>query len=182
MILIADMCEPDRYETAGGSFKIKRKLEAMTGHPCVVMNYPDVSTSFVERYDIRAIFKKLGFELVQSTSMKDMEETSADGAICAAVLQHLPRGELFDAVVSVRRLLRPGGRVLASIPTRRSDIDEEGRDEFGRYFSRVQPEELERLFQRAGFRTLDRWDEEHNQERGGLVQWATLLFELVKGE
>ena len=56
MILIADMCEPDRYETAGGSFKNKRKFEAMTGHPCVVMNYPDVNTDFVERYDIKAIF------------------------------------------------------------------------------------------------------------------------------
>jgi SAM-dependent methyltransferase len=102
-----------------------------------------------------------------------------DGAICAAVLQHLPRGELFDAVVSVRGLLRPGGRVLASIPTHRTDIDEEGRDRFGRYFSRVQPEELEPLFQRAGFRAMDRWDEEDSQGRGGVVQWATLLFELV---
>ncbi len=132
-------------------------------------------------------FPELRGRILEGSLPDDLPDLSdlgspLDGAICAAVLQHLPRGELFDAVVSVRRLLRPGGRVLASIPTRRSDIDEEGRDEFGRYFSRVQPEELERLFQRAGFRTLDRWDEEHNQERGGLVQWATLLFELVKGE
>jgi len=56
MILIADMTEPDRYETAGGSFKNKRKFEALTGHPCVVMNYPDVNPDFVERYDIKAIF------------------------------------------------------------------------------------------------------------------------------
>lgn len=102
-----------------------------------------------------------------------------DGAICAAVLQHLPRAVLFDAVVSLRGLLRSGGRVLASIPTLRTDIDEEGRDPLGRYFSGVQPEELDQLFQRAGFRTLDRWDEEDSLGRGGVVQWATLLFERV---
>jgi SAM-dependent methyltransferase len=101
-----------------------------------------------------------------------------DGAICAAVLQHLPRAVLFDAVVSLCRLLRPGGRVLASIPTRRDDLDPEGRDEFGRYFSGVQVEELDLLFQRAGFRTLGRWHDGDSLRRSG-VQWATLLFELV---
>ena len=105
-----------------------------------------------------------------------------DGVVCAFVLQHLPRAALFDAVFSLRRMFRPGGRVLASIPTRRNDLDEAGRDQFGRYFSGVQAGELELLFQQAGFRTLDRWDEEHSQQRGGRVQWATLLFELVEGE
>jgi SAM-dependent methyltransferase len=32
-------------------------------------------------HDVRAIFQKLGFELVHSTSMKDIEETAQDGAI-----------------------------------------------------------------------------------------------------
>jgi SAM-dependent methyltransferase len=102
-----------------------------------------------------------------------------DAVICAAMLQHLPRATLFDAVVSLRRLLRPGGRVLASIPTRRTDIDEKGRDPFGRLFSGVQAGELDLLFQRAGFRTLDRWEEEDSLGRGGVVRWATLLFELA---
>ena len=102
-----------------------------------------------------------------------------DGAICAAMLQHLPRATLFDAVFSLRRLLRPGGRVLASIPSLRTDIDEKGRDPFGRLFSGVQAGELELLFQRAGFRTLERWGEEDSLGRGGVVRWATLLFELA---
>jgi SAM-dependent methyltransferase len=101
-----------------------------------------------------------------------------DGVVCSAVLQHLPRAALFAAVFALRRLLRPGGHALVLIPTRRNDIDEEGRDRFGRYFSGVQTEELDQLFQRAGFRTLDRWDEEDSLGRGGVLQWATLLFEL----
>ncbi len=107
-----------------------------------------------------------------------------DGVVCAAVLQHLPRAALFDSVFSLRSLLRPGGRVLASIPTRRDDLDEEGRDALRRYFSGVHAGELDLLFQRAGFRTLGRWEDEDSLGRSG-VQWATLLFELVhdgKGE
>jgi SAM-dependent methyltransferase len=102
-----------------------------------------------------------------------------DGVVCGAVLQHLPRETLPGAVVSLRGLLRLGGRVLASIPTRRTDVDEQGRDAFGRYFSGVQAAELDLLFQRAGFHTLNRWEEEDSLGRGGVVRWATLLFELA---
>jgi SAM-dependent methyltransferase len=66
-----------------------------------------------------------------------------DGVLCSAVLQHLPRADLSDAVFSLRRLVRRAGRVLASIPTLRDDLDDEGRDPLGRYFSGVQTGELE---------------------------------------
>ncbi len=127
---------------------------------------------------------ELSGRLVEGSLPDDLPELAGlggpfDGVICAAMLQHLPRADLFDAVFSLRRLLRPGGRVLASIPTRRTDIDEEGRDPFGRLFSGVQAGELDLLFQRAGFRTLDRWEEEDSLGRGGVVRWATLLFELA---
>jgi hypothetical protein len=65
------------------------------------------------------------------------------------------------------------------IPTRREDVDEEGRDRFGRYFSGVQVEELDPLFRRAGFRALDRWEDGDSLGRSG-VEWATLLFELAE--
>ncbi len=35
--------------------------------------------------------------------------------VCAAVLQHLPSETLFDAVVSLRGLLRPGGFLLQDV-------------------------------------------------------------------
>jgi 2-polyprenyl-3-methyl-5-hydroxy-6-metoxy-1,4-benzoquinol methylase len=127
---------------------------------------------------------ELSGRLVEGSLPDDLPDLTSmggpfDAAICAAMLQHLPRATLFDAVVSLRRLLRPGGRVLASIPTRRIDIDSEGRDPFGRLFSGVQAEELDLLFRQAGFRTLDRWEEEDGLGRGGVLQWATLLFELA---
>jgi len=127
---------------------------------------------------------ELSGRLVEGSLPDDLPDLASIGgpfdcAICAAMLQHLPLANLFDAVFSLRRLLRPGGRVLASIPTLRTDIDEEGRDPFGRLFSGVQAGELDLLFQRAGFRTLERWGEEDSLGRGGVVRWATLLFELA---
>ena len=56
MILIVDMDQPEHYDAGNGSFRLKRKMERMTGHPCVAMNYPDVSLEFVSRYGIGAIF------------------------------------------------------------------------------------------------------------------------------
>jgi len=110
-------------------------------------------------------------------------ETAApfDGVLCSAVLQHLPRPALFDAVFSLRRLLRPGGRVLVSIPVERRGLDADGRDAFGRLFNGVQPGELDLLFERVGFRTLGRWQGGDGLDRDD-VRWATLLFELAHAE
>ena len=102
-----------------------------------------------------------------------------DGVLCSAVLQHLPRATLFDAVFSLRGLLRTGGRVMASIPTQRDDLDEEGRDAFGRYFSGVQAGELALLFQRAGFRTLGRWEDGDSLGRGSFSNATRTLQELT---
>ena len=56
MILIVDMHQPEKYDTGGGYFALKRRIERITEHPCVVMSYPDVTIDFVERYGIKAIF------------------------------------------------------------------------------------------------------------------------------
>ena len=40
MILIVDMHQPEKYDTAGGYFALKRRIEKITGHPCVVVSYP----------------------------------------------------------------------------------------------------------------------------------------------
>ena len=100
-----------------------------------------------------------------------------DGVICSAVLQHLPRPELFDAVFALRRLLRPGGRLLVSVPVGRPGLDASGRDALGRLFTGLQAGELELLCQRVGFQTLDRWDSPDSLDRDG-IRWATILFRL----
>ncbi|MFO7653020.1 MAG: class I SAM-dependent methyltransferase, partial [Candidatus Krumholzibacteriia bacterium] len=57
-----------------------------------------------------------------------------DGVLCSAVLMHVPDEGLFDAVYGLRRVLRPGGRLLLSIPAEWQDRDPQAcRDSDGRY-------------------------------------------------
>ena len=99
-----------------------------------------------------------------------------DGLLCSAVLQHLPPAELAEAASSMHEALRPGGRALISIPSRRDDLDAEGRDRLGRLFNGASPGELAELFAEAGLRELERWEAEDSLGRGG-VRWAIFVFE-----
>lgn len=101
-----------------------------------------------------------------------------DGLLCSAVLQHVPRSQLFDAVLDLRGLLKEHGRALVSVPAgRRPDVGEDERDDWGRLFTALRPEELQLLFERVGFSTLARWEDADSLQRPG-VGWVTFLFEL----
>jgi len=100
-----------------------------------------------------------------------------DGVVCSAVLQHIPRGQLFESVLALRDCLVPGGRALVSIPRGpRPDVDADGRDPWGRLFNNVGVDEFLLLFERVGFTFLTRSDNDDAWGRPG-VAWATLLFE-----
>jgi SAM-dependent methyltransferase/5-methylcytosine-specific restriction endonuclease McrA len=103
-----------------------------------------------------------------------------DGIVCCAVLMHLPEGELFDSTLALRRLLKPHGRLLISIPTARTDIGEDSRDKDGRLFQPYVPEELQLLFERLGFQLIGRWDTQDVLQRAG-THWVTMLLELRAG-
>lgn len=103
-----------------------------------------------------------------------------DGIVCCAMLMHLPESEIFDAALSLRRLLKPHGRLLISIPAARSDIGPDHRDDRGRLFQPYVPEELQLLFERLGFQQIGRWVTEDGLQRTGMA-WVTLLLELRIG-
>ena len=119
----------------------------------------------------------------------DALEGPFDGVLCCAVLQHLPRHALFDAVYTLRGLLSPHGRELVSIPTSSGNtsaaadappgrvLDAEHRDPDGRLYTPIAPGELRLLFERCGFATIGSWQDPDAIGRPG-VHWHTLLFEL----
>lgn len=75
-----------------------------------------------------------------------------DGVLCSAVLMHLEEDKLFDAVYALRRVLRPGGTLLVSVPAARNDVDSTThRDQRGRLFNELPPAKLQMLFERVGF-------------------------------
>jgi len=109
--------------------------------------------------------------------LESFEDGAFDGVSCSAVLMHLPESRLFDSVYGMRRVLRPGGRLLLSIPAQRPDIDPvTRRDPDGRYFADLPPAKLKLLLERVGFRLL--WERltDDALERPD-HSWATFLFE-----
>jgi SAM-dependent methyltransferase len=100
-----------------------------------------------------------------------------DGILCSAVFQHITLQQQFDAAFDIRNLLKPNGRLLLSIPKDRPGIDASGRDERGRLFITLIPEELELLFERLGFQRIGKWEDTDNLGRPGF-SWTTLLFDL----
>lgn len=100
-----------------------------------------------------------------------------DGLLCTAVLQHVPRAHLFDAVYSFKELLNPCGRVLLVIPAARPGLDAEQRDDRGRLFTRLVQGEVELLFERVGFARIGCWQEADPLGRAGHA-WTVLLFQL----
>jgi len=99
-----------------------------------------------------------------------------DGIVCSAVWQHLRPAQFFDAVYSIKNLLKPHGRVLVTVSGARPGLDESSRDEFGRLCTTVNSDELALLFARTGFQQIGRWTEPDSRGRG--FEWTTLLFEL----
>lgn len=129
----------------------------------------------------RAANERVGRERVVDGALPGLpEQAPADGLVCSAVLQHLPPSQLFDAVLELRGLLKPGGRALVSVPRGARDDVRDGRDPWQRLFSDVRPEQYQLLFERVGFATLAREDSADAHGRPG-VAWTTFLFELPTG-
>ena len=101
-----------------------------------------------------------------------------DGVLCSAVLMHLPEEQLFDASFAIRRVLKPKGRLLLSIPLYDKTIDSvTKRDTDGRLFNGLIPEELQLLFERIGFKLLNRWESPDSLNRDHR-KWVAMLLEL----
>lgn len=98
-----------------------------------------------------------------------------DGVILSAVLMHVPDSELFDFVLAVRRLVKPGATVVVSVPQERADVDPAtGRDGFGRLFTLRSESQLALFFERLGFRVESRFRSADALGRDAL--WLTIVF------
>lgn len=98
-----------------------------------------------------------------------------DGVLCSAVLMHVPQNQLFDAVLALRDLLTEQGRLLISIPASRTDIEDNHRDEQGRLFNPVTPDQLKLLCKRLAFDCMAEHISDDALGRAG-TSWHTLLF------
>ena len=104
-------------------------------------------------------------------------DRSFDGILCSAVLMHIPGEELFDSILSLRRILEPGGRLLLSLPIEADGTPTCGRDSTGRIFNGLSAGKIEWLMSGCGFRKIGigRGDDALGRTER---RWVTLLFSL----
>jgi SAM-dependent methyltransferase/SOS-response transcriptional repressor LexA len=131
------------------------------------------SRALYEREGLRAEGRLFQAALPNLDAFKEGEY---DGVLCSAVLMHLPDESVFDAVYSLRRVLRIGGTLVVSVPSQRSDVDPiTRRDADGRLFSNLPPAKLRLLFERIGFEVRSSEEAPDSLGRPG-VTWNVTVF------
>ncbi|CAN0618212.1 Methyltransf_11 domain-containing protein [Burkholderia multivorans] len=101
-----------------------------------------------------------------------------DGVLCSAVLMHIAYEHQPAAVEFIKRCLKPGGRLLYSVPSRRLDVaTTEHRDSQGRLFIPDTAERYLSLLKDQGFSLLNQWGNADSLGRDE-VEWASVLMQL----
>lgn len=96
-----------------------------------------------------------------------------DGIICSAVLQHIPDNLLLDCFTLFQHQLKPGGRLVISVPGDYPVQDDQ--DAKGRLF-RIRPlEEYDHLLKRTGFTLLNKEETSDSLKRDGIT-WFKLVY------
>ena len=98
-----------------------------------------------------------------------------DGVLCSAVLMHIPKEQLFDTTFSLKKVLKPGGYLLISVPGAGPETNNQFRDEHGRLYHRYSPEYLQLLFERIEFQLNGSWETEDSMRREGRT-WIVQLY------
>lgn len=100
-----------------------------------------------------------------------------DGVLCCAVLMHIDAADIFNSALAIKRCLKVNGRLLISIPSRRSDAGENERDVHGRLLKNYKSGYLQLIFERLGLCLINQWPNKDVMNREG-IEWTSLLFQL----
>lgn len=108
--------------------------------------------------------------------LMSLKEMQFNGIIAVAVLMHLQIKLLPNVFQRLNQLLYPNGVLLISIPGKRSDVDPNThRDQSGRYFSGVTPNQLHNIANSFGFQVIQKSD--HCDTMGRGLIWHQLIFQ-----
>jgi SAM-dependent methyltransferase len=100
------------------------------------------------------------------------------GVLCSAVLMHIEIDQLPSAALSIKNCLKPGGRLLYSVPSKRLDVVSDDRDANGRLFVPDQSGRLQSIFESLGFTCHSKWGNADSMGREN-IEWESVLMELT---
>jgi SAM-dependent methyltransferase len=98
-----------------------------------------------------------------------------DGFYSVACLMHFSGGQIAEILNEARRVLKPAGRGLVSVPTRRADINNDGIDQHGRTFKLFSPAEWLEIFTKCGFSAKAGKEEPDGAGREG-ISWISYFL------
>lgn len=99
-----------------------------------------------------------------------------DVVMCMASFMHVPARQTSDAAAELCRRVKPGGRLLLSVPSQRTGLDGDAREPGGRLFTPLSQTHLQSLFEGFGLTLKEAFLSGDALGRDG-VQWVTLLLE-----
>lgn len=103
-----------------------------------------------------------------------------DAVLCSAVLMHVPEEQFVESWKSIRRLLKPNGRVLLSLPFMRPDLLQDDRDKDGRFFTNHRTDFLRSVLTSLGFKEIELGAQANSEYLD--VTWSIHLFDLAAPE
>jgi len=91
---------------------------------------------------------------------------------------HISKESMPEAVRNISRVVKPGGRLLISVPSFREDLDSDNtRDKYGRMYNNFQPSVYVELFKLTGFKVLFQEENRDAMKRG--FNWITIGFKKI---
>ena len=100
-----------------------------------------------------------------------------DAVLCSAVLMHIEARHLLPSALSIKECLKPGGRLLYSVPSKRLDVVADQRDANGRLFVPDQSDRLNAIFEQLGFTLLFKTENLDSMGRSE-VEWVSSMWQL----
>ncbi|MCG6150279.1 methyltransferase domain-containing protein [Leptospira levettii] len=134
------------------------------------------STKMIEqvakRYPNRSTWIQMG-SLPRIPSFSD----SFDMVSALAVLQHVPRSELFLSLFNIKQIIKPKGYFVFSLPLKRNDLNEDARDKEGRLHYPYNMNEICLLLEQLGFQFVKEFNLPDEECRGWF--WSFCIMRLI---
>lgn len=131
----------------------------------------DGSKSFVDIFksDYKSFEERIFHSVLPSINLPKNYQNFFSVIYSIATWMHLPKEEHFEAILNIKKFLKPGGKVIISYSVTPREDD-------SRYFEDINPEKLALLFETFGFNLLESTSNEDGLGRNNIT-WVTQVYQ-----